>query len=236
MKRQYSIDINKNHKIIVGEGESDRNFFAAFCEKNSIDLFDFAFTGMANSNYNPSGFDNFKNFLVVLERLNGFLNLTDLILVCDSTDDPSKRITALRRQIRDVNKILGRQLYDENSTPNIVSSAGAPRVHVLMVPIGRQGGIETVCFDVARDALNDSNANGTEKEVWVNAFADLACVNWTIEKRDKLRLQALISAAWHKKPDMHFSQLFDITGDKLVPLDGQAFHDIRKFLKDVASL
>jgi hypothetical protein len=56
------------------------------------------------------------------------------------------------------------------------------------------------------------------------------------KKRDKLRLQAFLSAAWDGKPDIHFSQLFDITKDRLVPLTGAAFIVIRQFLSDVKAL
>jgi hypothetical protein len=105
-----------------------------------------------------------------------------------------------------------------------------------MIPRNGLGGLETVCFDVARDHLNTDGDKGTQIEGWVNTFANNACVDWTTEKRDKLRLQTLISAAWYKKPEMHFSQLFDITQDHLVPLNGAAFADIRNFLQDVAAL
>jgi len=59
--------------------------------------------------------------------------------------------------------------------------------------------------------------DGTTIIGWVDAFAESACTNWSTEKRDKLRLQAFISAAWKKMPEMNFYQLFDITGDKLIP-------------------
>ena len=94
-----------------------------------------------------------------------------------------------------------------------------------------------MCFDLARDHLDaDGRGEGTQIEGWVNTFADNACVDWTIEKRDKLRLQGFLSAAWKKKPDLHFTQLFEITRQWLVPLTGVAFDDVRTFLQDVAAL
>jgi hypothetical protein len=69
-----------------------------------------------------------------------------------------------------------------------------------------------------------------------DTFANSACQNWTTEKRDKLRLQAFLSAAWSGKPDIHFSQLFDITKGNLVPLTGVAFDVIRQFLCAVEAL
>src|SRR5438874_3690341 len=209
-RRQYETVLTRNHKLIVGEGESDRNFFAEFCVANSIEGFEYAFTGMHNPTYSPQGFGEFQRYLPVLKDVAGFSALTDLVLVCDSADEPEKQFTALKRQIRAVNRLLGEQVYEEPLNMNAISTAGIPRIHVLMIPVGACGGLETVCFDVARDALNASGDGGTEKEGWVNTFANLACVDWTKEKRDKLRLQALLSASWPKKPELHFSQLFDI--------------------------
>jgi hypothetical protein len=235
-RRTYNTDLITNHKLIVGEGESDRNFFAAFCVRNQIEGFAYAFTGMHSDKFNPSGFDTFGRYLVALERVTGFDSLEDIVLVFDSTDSPIPRLAQLIGQIKDANLTIGRKVYSEHITANQVAADGALRLHALMVPKDAWGGLETVCFNVARDHLNQDNGKGTLIEGWVNSFADQACVGWTTEKRDKLRLQAFMSAAWRKKPEMHFSQLFDMTQDKLVPLNGAAFGDIRSFLTAVAAL
>jgi hypothetical protein len=131
-------------------------------------------------------------------------------------------------------------VYEAPASCNTISSTifrqGVPRVHILVVPHDIKGGLETICVDVARDNLNSKGDNGTEIEGWVNKFAGDACKGWTTEKRDKLRLQAFLSAAWKKKPEMHFSQLFDLTRDKFVPLTGDAFNFLRQFLRDVEAL
>jgi hypothetical protein len=223
--------------VIVGEGESDRNFFVAFCRANNIDGFDFAFTGMHTTTpYQPSGFSEFVRFLPVLERQADFDKLTDLILVCDAGEDAEQKLRALRRQIRGANQAIGREVFVEDPDANVIAANGAPRVHALIIPNNRPGGIETICVDVARDHQNVGGNRGTTIEGWVNTFANSACQNWTNEKRDKLRLQAFLSAAWDSKPDIHFSQLFDITRDQLVPLTGMSFDVIRQFLRGVQAL
>jgi hypothetical protein len=233
----YQLNLRDNHKVIVGEGESDRNFFTAFCRANNINGFDFAFTGMHTTPpYTPSGFGAFVQFLPAFERLADFGKLTDVILVCDTGDDQARKLRELRTQIRDANRAVGRQVFTENPDANVIASNGTPRVHVLMIPKGRRGGIETVCVDVARDHQNIGGNQGSTIEGWVDVFANSACQGWTTEKRDKLRLQAFLSAAWRAKPDMHFSQLFDITKGNLVPLTGAAFNDIRQFLDEVERL
>jgi hypothetical protein len=235
--KPYEIRLRDYRKVIVGEGESDRNFFVAFCTANQIAGFDFAFTGMhATSPYQPSGFSEFVRYLPVLERLADFDKLTDLVLVCDAGEDSNQKLTALRRQIRDANQQIGRQVFTATPDANVLAAQGTPRVHVLIIPNNRPGGIESICVDVARDNQNVGDNRGTTIEGWVNTFANSACVNWTTEKRDKLRLQAFLSAAWDSKPDIHFSQLFDISKDRLVPLTGPAFNFIRQFLRDVAAL
>ena len=116
--------------------------------------------------------------------------------------------------------------------PNVISGNDPPRLHVLMVPQEGVGGIETLCLRVAESAAEDSDGIMSA----VNCFADKVCVGWTQEKRDKLRLQAFISASANRKPDMTFSQLFDITGDNIIPLDNDHFDLIKVFLQKVSDL
>src|SRR5262249_12916313 len=144
-----------------------------------------------------------------LEKLSGFHKLTDLVLVCDSAEDSQKQFTQLCRYINHANRSIGRDVYEPPALCNTISRQGVPRIHILAVPQDKKGGLETICVEVARDNLNTEGATGTEIESWVDKFADDACKGWTTEKRDKLRLQAFLSAAWKKKPEVHFSQLFD---------------------------
>ena len=169
-----------------------------------------------------------------MHRLAGFAELTDIVLVCDSGDNQKQNFEALCRQITKANKRLAVDVYPMPSVQNIVQTAGTPRLHALMIPMAGNGGLESICVEVARTHQNKGGKNiGTIIEGWVNTFADSACQGWTIEKRDKLRLQAFMSACYKKKPDLHFSQLFEITKNDLVPLDGPEFDDIRVFLKSV---
>jgi hypothetical protein len=235
---KYRIDLNEHHKLIVGEGKSDSHFFATFCQVNNISGYAIAFTGMHSEDLQPAGFQEFWQYLRNLPKLTGFADLIDIILVCDSGDRPQVTFDRLCRQIERANGELGQGVYPIPGAQNAVQQNGRPRVHVLTIPMAGAGGLETVCFEVARDSQNQVAAGnvGTQIEQWVNAFADSACARWPIEKRDKLRLQAFMSACWKSKPDLHFSQLFEITKNRLVPLDGQAFGDVRTFLNDVSAL
>jgi hypothetical protein len=235
-KNKYRLDLIQHHKVIVGEGKSDSHFFDAFCAINKISGFAYAFTGMHNDSHNPAGFAEFVRYLPVLYSLAGFEQLTDLVLVCDSRESQDGQFNNLRRQIANVNREIGHEAYAAPESVNVVSTEGMPRVHVLAIPMHGAGGLETICIEVARDHQNKVEGKGTKIQQWVDTFADNACTSWTTEKRDKLRLQAFMSAAWASKPDLHFSQLFEITKNKLVPLDGPAFQEIRDFLQSVAAL
>lgn len=237
-RRSYPFDLRNHRKLIVGEGESDRNFFAAFCAANEIQGFGYAFTGMhAGERYEPSGFDCFVKFLPALSALTDFDLLTDLVIVCDRAEDPQAKITALRRQIRNANSEIGRSVFFDEPVANQVATRGMPRVHVLMLPHNQNGGLESVCIAVAKNHLNSLEANkGTIIEGWVNTFANDACVGWTTEKKDKLRLQSFLSAAWQKKPEITFSQLFDVTRGHLIPLNNEEFDSIKQFLKNIEAL
>ncbi len=231
--REYSIDLRRYQKLIVGEGESDRNFFAEFCTVNGMESFEFGFAGVLNENQRPSGFDVFDQFLHSVTFLPGFRDVKDLILVCDCKENANTTLRDLRKKIKKANAALGRKLYTETPDANVLAMEGTPRLHVLMLPMGGIGGLESVCLTVAT-ATHDK---GDEIARWVDNFAEAACVKWPTERRDKLRLQAFLSASWPKKPSLHFSQLFDITRHHpIVPLDSPAFDDIRDYLKSVAAL
>jgi len=136
---------------------------------------------MHSPTYEPSGFQNFRDYLPVLERLSGFDKLTDVVLVCDSAESAENRFRELCRHIGDANQTLGRQVYTLPPLRNVVTTIGMPRIHIMTIPHNNNGGIETVCVDVARDNLTANGGNGTEIEEWVNKFANDACTRWSTE-------------------------------------------------------
>lgn len=237
MARRYSLDFGETKKILVGEGESDLRFLSEFCSRNGIEGFGYAFAGMENDRYTPSGFDVFEHTLAYLTTLSNFDEVTDIVVVCDSGERPASRASEVKTKLQRANRSAQANIYNAAAQANVPTVGHARRTHVLIQPVGEKGGLESICFGVAVEALNIRNpGSGSEIEQWINEFADKACVGWTTEKRDKLRLQALLSAASKTKPDIHFSQLFDITADRLVPLDGASFDYLRRFLGTVAAL
>lgn len=223
-----------NRKLIVGEGESDRNFISAFCAKHGILGFHYAYSGQGSDD-NTSGFDAFDRYLSRLPNITGFSFVTDIVILCDSAENQNQRFKLLRKQIKTVKAVGSGGValtFEAPVNPNTLAQIQPPRVHALMIPFAGKGGLETLCLSAAKAALDDDN----KIMGWVDTFADSACKGWTTEKRDKLRLQAFISAASKKKPEMHFSQLFDITGDRVVPLDSGEFADVKNFLEAVAAL
>lgn len=175
LQSKYRLDLIKHHKVIVGEGKSDSHFFDAFCAANNIQGFGYAFTGMHDEGHSPAGFTVFVRYLFALNSLAGFDQLTDLVLVCDSADNQQKRFHDLRKQISGANKKIGNNIYSEPERPNVISTKGMPRIHVLSIPIRGNGGLESVCFEVARDHQNAESDRGTRIENWVNTFADNLC-------------------------------------------------------------
>ena len=233
-----SIDLGRSQKIIVGEGPSDSRFFNKFCEKNTIGGFQFA--NPSSIERAPGGWENFGNFLKTLPLLPKFETLTDVVLFCDSADNPTNRFAALKRQIESVVASGPEgQVRFRLSDPNAVAFDGKPRLHVFMVPkTDKGGGLESLCLEAAAGAFDEPKKTIMQA---VDEFAEKVCKladgnPWTIEKTDKLRLQAFISAVHPRKPDQHFYRLFDAAGDQLIPLDSNAFDEIKNFLSAIAAL
>ena len=163
--RPYNLQYGETQKLIIGEGESDLRFFEAFCVANQIEGFGYGFAGIQNRYnkppYQPSGFAEFRNTLPALTLLTDFELVTDIVLACDSGKDQNSRFQELCTQIKKANVAIGSTVLDENPQRNVLAVNGTPRLHVLMVPFGGPGGLESLCVDVARDAWDAAGKNGT---------------------------------------------------------------------------
>jgi len=229
-------DLVNYSKLIVGEGRGDFHFFQNFCPSNGLEKFDYAHT--------QDGFSSFGKYLSGLEANTHFRNLTDIVLVIDSTDKPDRPLKLLHRQIKAANKTIGSDpaVYDEKPNANQIATAGNPRLHVLRLPIEGEGGLETICFDAARDHCEAVHGRGLELEGWVDSFANSACKKWnddspwTKERRDKLRLQSFMSAAWWQSPATDLTRIFRDARDKIISLTSPAYEPIKDFLKKVEAL
>ena len=232
--RSRGVSFENDRKLIVCEGSSDKTFISAYCARNGIVGFQYACT--AEGSYDGAGgFDVFDKYLSRTPNLAEFQNILDIVLFCDSGDNQIQRFKALGKKINRVKAIsVGNveMAFTSPKAPNVICENDPPRLHILMVPQKGAGGIETLCLRAAEGEAEDSDGIMSA----VNRFADKVCVGWTQEKRDKLKLQAFISACANRKPDMTFSQLFDITGDKIIPLDSDHFDPIKVFLQNVADL
>lgn len=234
MKRPYSLEFSATRtKVIVGEGEADRNFFAHLCVKHGMEpSFTYAFTGMANKG---NGFSAFGHFLSSLPIMARDANVTDAILVADATDDPASRFRELCRQIEGAsgNGPNGPVTYRKPSAPNVTSDGDATRVHALLVPMSGCGGLETLCLEAAIDA---AGADGAAAKACMDAFATCAASTWNTEKRDKLRLNAFLGARHKDMPERSFYEILDLVGDKAIPLRSAAFTPLVDFIKAVEAL
>lgn len=233
-------DFEAFKKIVVGEGPSDCHFLQKFCEKHDFAGFQFGHAGLHDPSGQPGGWEHFGDLLRLLPSLPKFEQISDIAVFCDTGDEPAKRFTALKAQIEAISVAVpdGTVTYIV-VTPNSPSTTGQPRLHVFMVPsVDGKGGLESLCLQAASKIFDDQDKSIMAA---VDEFSGKVCKMadgklWTTEKTDKLRLQAFISAATPRKPDAHFYQLFNIAGDKLVPLDSDAFDGIKAFLSAIAAL
>jgi len=246
VRSHYKLEfVGATNKLIVGEGESDLKFFQAFCVKNGIGRFQYAFTGMRglrpSGEYEASGFDMFKEYLNAFGRTSDFQKVTDIVLACDSGDrpttNPNEKYKSLRKMIASARFGDPPMAYQPPTAANVVVPVGGPipRVHILVLPWNDQsGGLETLCLQAARAA------GGTESVrvmTCVDAFSN--CVNvapLNHERQGKFKLQSFISGMWPTRATVRPEQIYDMHASALVPLDHAAFNQVRDFLGQVAAL
>jgi hypothetical protein len=246
LKRFAPIDFSKTPKLIVGEGQSDRSFFDAFCRENGISGFAYAHTGMrfaspgeAEADEQDSSVAAFGKYLEALQLQAGFEKLTDIVVVADTNDRPAGNPDRTFKAVRD---LIEAATYGDDKTPfvappapNAIAAGGVPRVHVLLVPWSdRAGGIETLCMDVAAAHAGDDGKSilkcveGFEKCIDLNGL--------TSEKQDKFRLQSFLSGSWKKRPTVRAEQIWGSPKNTWIPLTHDGFKGVRDFLKQVEAL
>lgn len=243
MRKHYKPDFTRSNKLIVGEGESDLQFFQELCVKNVIEGFEFAFTGMhevkPSGEYGEAGFEAFGKYLKAFGKTSDLPKVTDIVLVCDSGNivpaNPHQRFLKLRRMITEATHSEPAIPFRSPDNPNQPDDGARPRVHILILPwFDEEGGIETLCLRAAEQA---AGVDGQRVIECVKAFAN--CVdtsNLTKEKQDKFLLQSFLSGSWKRRPEVRVEQIWNTHRSVLIPLDSNVFMRVREFLQAVARL
>lgn len=91
---RYGLDFTDHRRAIIGEGKHDQIFLAELCISAGLDGFcvDFA-----------AGYDKFQAKLSTATNLTNFLDLIDLVVVCDSKDKPQETADATLKLIAATN-------------------------------------------------------------------------------------------------------------------------------------
>ena len=104
-----------------------------------------------------------------------------------------------------------------------------PPVGVLMLPIGENGNLETLCLRAAYDKWPIGPA--------VESFADATPArDWTIGKQSKMKLQAVIAATCKGRPEAGFTGHWRENADYHIPLSHLCFRPVEDFLRDFPTL
>jgi hypothetical protein len=188
----------------------------------------------------PAGWEHFGDYLKKIPGLSRFDLCTDIVIFCDASDDPKNRFDKVKKDIEAVSAVgpEGEVKYAV-SPPGVTAKDGKPRLHIFLVPkVDGKGGLESLCIEAAAKAFDDDERTIMKA---VDEFAGKVCRTkegklWSVEKADKLRLQAFVSAASPRRPETHFYKCLGIAGDTLIPLDSDVFDDIKKFLSAISAL
>jgi hypothetical protein len=221
--------------LLVCEGPADAAFFHALLGERAISDFGIRHTGQGNP-AGTGGVDVFAPFLNGLPSVAGFYELTDIVLVADSDNDPEERFQYLCKQIGACDPDAKPSVeFKAPSKPNqlkipSVTMPGAPCFHILLLPsAATQGGLETLCLQAAADRWRDE-AN------CVDGLVECAGAGaWPVTKLAKMKLAALMASVFKKNPNVAFGRIW-VEGGKndLVPLKHPCFDFLETFFRSMA--
>lgn len=201
-------------RVILCEGSGDKNVFQALLAARNLPNF---YVTHPREVTDPGGRTGFTSRLRGLRLQPGFDDVTGIIVVTDSDDDPNGSFQQVRTLIHEAG-------YRAPNQPSVYV-AGPPAVCVRLVPNANQvGQLETLCL---------SAIQGT----WPNQYQcseDYAqCTgvqNWQRNKKEKAKLRALIAHICRTDPNTSLSHLWHDGREEVVPLGHAAFNDLVAFL------
>jgi hypothetical protein len=148
-------------------------------------------------------------------------------VVADCDDSPSDRFTEVRRAIKKAKQLpIPQNAFDLKKEPN------KPAVLVIMIPFTPPGTPNQGCLESL--LLQSANAHLAQYVSCVDQFCQ--CVGshtWTQRSHvDKLRLRALLSAAWEDDPNLGLPYALNPIKN-LIPLNHNSLDALVGWLRDI---
>jgi hypothetical protein len=205
-------------KIILCEGSGDAAFLRHLIEVRHLPRFYLTYPTHHDPG-KPGGRGGFTERLKALKLIRGFEKVTDVLVVSDNDDSPTRRFQEV------VELIEGAPGYSAPRAPRVPAGAG-PRVTIFMLPTDNTPGqLETLC-------LESCLSHWPEMARCLNAF--IACnahlAEWDQGKQEKMKMRTMIASICSSDPNTSLTHAWDRTED-IIPLEHECFNDLSNFLQ-----
>jgi hypothetical protein len=203
-------------RLIVVEGVTDQSVFEAIFKAHGLTDMQ-AFAAVVHGR--GGGWSFFGEFLGILATSPGFDKVKLIVMVGDNdTNESFKNVT---------DQIHSAHYSRPKAVKEIAHTHNKPNIVVLMVPVDRNGCIESLCYEAAREKWPDLIDPLQRFE------SEMPARNWTENKKVKMRTQCLLAATCKPKPDIAIKDLWQKGAEYALPVDGPAFAPIAAFLKSL---
>jgi hypothetical protein len=213
------------HKhFLICEGMHDVECFDYLRKGRGLPAFQATSAGfIAGAPSGRDGIDYLTPALDALASVAGFAQLEKILIVADNDGNPQGALQRVQQKINATAVFQQNRRYVAPAQEQVTAGAN-PSITILMLPwSGQAGALDTLSLTAARNKEPTIAA-------CVDAFA--ICVNtagWTAPREDKMKLRALISAAYN---DPYISPAWVWRdGTNLVPLNDPVFDQVETFLR-----
>ena len=215
--------ILQNPWLIICEGTGDVSFFRHLIQQRGLPPFDIGYPGKPETETGGRG--GFGELLRALRVRRDFPQITAILVVSDSDEDPDGSFAEVRAQIASAGG------YPVPAQPlNVATSAGFPAIVVMMLPwVGQAGNLETLCLPAMYERWPDQRN-------CLNAFSGcMATDGWPITRQSQMRLRSLIAGICLQDPNTSLTHAWSRNLD-LIPLENSCFDQVADFLSTFGGL
>jgi hypothetical protein len=148
----------------------------------------------------------------------------NILIVSDNDDDPDVSFATIQQQLKDT-----KVFPVPEAAQQVAKAHGVQSVVILMLPVGKLGNIETICFEAAETKWQ----LGKHVESYL---AQTPANGWGIGKQSKMKMQCVLAATCHDQPDITLAGHWGQKEDFHIPITEKCFDDVVKFLQNFEGL
>jgi hypothetical protein len=204
-------------RLILCEGPEDKAFLHAFIAYHDLPKCHIRHTGGRDPN--KAGNTRFGTALRGFRTDSSFSCIKKILLVSDNDANQSDQFTFVSKQVNDAKFIAPAEM--------LKASKNSPPITIMMIPVENiPGNLEHICIEAARNC-DKLLADRVDK-----FLEEIRADRWEPQKRSKLWLRVMLSAAHKPDPFIFLGSVF--RNDELrhlIPFDEAFFREVKSALE-----